>query len=55
MNNFPALEKRYENADELMRLEMNMIYAIEKRIIERNKHYMKDLKLIDNAPKENGN
>jgi len=44
-NNYPELEKRYENADELMRLEMNMIRSIENRVIQRGRHYIKDFKL----------
>ena len=45
-NNYPALEEKYgETADISMRLEMDMIYAIENRIIQRSKHYIKDFKL----------
>ena len=42
-NNFPNLEKRYENADESMRLEMDMINAIENRVIQRSRHYKRDM------------
>ena len=41
MNDYPELEKRYENCDEMMRLEMNMIYSIENRAFKRR--YKKDM------------
>ena len=44
-NNFPELERRYENADELIKLEMDMINSIEHRVIIRGRHYIKDFRL----------